>query len=289
MDHKQLGETGIWLPEIGLGTQYYSGGVEPLREGIALGACLIDTAESYGTEEIVGEAIKGRRSQVFLATKVCPRHFRRLDLRNAVDGSLHRLRTEYIDLYQLHGPNYTVPLEETMAAMEDLVDLGKIRFVGVSRFSTAELQKAQAAMHKYKIVSNQVRYSLVDRTIESSLLDYCQQNHVTVIAFSPLGQGVPHLIEKDPDGMLGNVSAMTGKTHAQVALNWCTAKDCVLAIPKANSREHVGENCSASGWRLSSHQTKLLDNAIAYRRRGRGELMMRRLARHALQRFGHHV
>ena len=117
MNYKFLGDTTVRLPEIGLGTFNYQGGVEPLRAAIASGADLIDTAESYGTEEIVGEAIRGNRDRVFLAGKVSPAHFRRRDLVLAAERSLRRLRTDYIDLYQLHRPNYTVPIQETMAAM----------------------------------------------------------------------------------------------------------------------------------------------------------------------------
>src|SRR5207247_6345529 len=160
---KVLGNTNICLPEVGLGTWNYKGGAEPLRRGIALGACLIDTAESYGTEEIVGEAVKDLRDRVFIATKALPRHFRHTDLLMAADRSLKRLRTDHIDLYQLHWPNYAVPIEETMAAMEALVERGKVRFIGVSNFSVTDLKKAQAALSKYKIASNQVRYNLIDR------------------------------------------------------------------------------------------------------------------------------
>src|ERR1017187_10284944 len=134
MFRKELNQTGIRLPEIALGTWQYQGGVEPLRAGIALGANFIDTAEAYGTEEVVGQAIKGIREKVFLATKVSPRHFRRPDVIRAAEQSLRRLNTDYIDLYQLHWPNYSVPIGETMAAMEELVETGKIRFIGLSNF-----------------------------------------------------------------------------------------------------------------------------------------------------------
>src|SRR5947209_12906157 len=107
MNRKRLGETDVTLPEIGLGTFGYTGGVEPLRAGIALGACFIDTAEAYGTEEVVGRAIKGMRDRAFVATKVLPRHFRRPEVIRSAEASLKRLNTDYIDLYQLHYPNYT--------------------------------------------------------------------------------------------------------------------------------------------------------------------------------------
>jgi diketogulonate reductase-like aldo/keto reductase len=159
---KELAKTGVALPEVALGTWQYHGGVEPLRVGIDLGANFIDTAESYGTEELVGQAIKGIRDKVFLATKVSPRNFRRPDVIRAAEQSLRRLNTDHIDLYQLHWPNYTVSIAETMAAMEELVETGKVRFIGVSNFSAREIAKAQATLLKNWIVSNKVRYNTMD-------------------------------------------------------------------------------------------------------------------------------
>src|SRR5213596_1070688 len=288
MNYKCLADTTVRLPEIGLGTFNYKGGIEPLRAGISLGACLIDTAEAYGTEEVVGQAIKGVRDRVFLSTKVSPIHFRRSDVLEAADRSLQRLRTDRIDLYQLHRPNYTVPIQETMAAMEELVEQGKIRFIGVSNFSVAELKKGQAALSKYKIVSNQVRYSLVERSIEPELLRYCQENRITVIAYSPLAKGLPHIKLRDPENILARVAVMTGKTEAQVALNWCITKNAVIAIPKATSIDHVVEDYAASDWRLSPDQIRLLEG-IGFRRRGRLEDALRRLARRVLQRIGYQL
>jgi diketogulonate reductase-like aldo/keto reductase len=289
MNQKELGNTGVLLPEIGLGTWRYRGGVEPIEKAIVLGAALIDTAESYGTEEIVGEAVKHLRGRVFIATKVSPKHFRRSELMIAVDKSLERLRTDYIDLYQLHWPNCTVPIEETMGAMEDLVDRGKIRFIGVSNFSVAELRKAHAALSKYRVVSNQVRYSLVDRSAEVDLLRYCGENQITVIAHSPLAHGINHVKEKDSRAILGKVAALADKTEAQVTLNWCISRENVIAIPKASSVDHVVQNCDASGWRLSPEQNKLLEEGVKFLRRGRAEARLRRAARAVLQRLGYRL
>ncbi|MGQ9655824.1 MAG: aldo/keto reductase, partial [Thermodesulfobacteriota bacterium] len=130
MEQKQLGQTGVMLPEIGLGTWMYRGETEPIRRAVELGATHIDTAESYGTEDAVGEAIEGIRDRVFVATKVSPSHFRHDDLVRAAENSLRRLRTDHIDLYQLHWPSAEVPIAETMGAMEELVDAGKVRFIG---------------------------------------------------------------------------------------------------------------------------------------------------------------
>ena len=289
MESKTLGTTDLPLPEIGLGTWKYSGGTEPLRAGVEHGARFIDTAESYGSEEIVGRAVREFRHRVFLATKVSPRNFRARDLIAAVERSLERLQTDYIDLYQLHWPNYTVPIEETMRAMEQLVDAGKIRFIGVSNFSIRELKRAQSALTKHKIVSNQLRYSLVERTIEGSMLRYCRQVGITVIAFSPLGERFSKLLANDPDGILELVAKRTGKTAAQVALNWVIAKENIVAIPKASTVEHAIEDCAASGWRLGQEDCRLLEKTISFKRRGYLEAIVRRNTKHAFQLFGRHM
>jgi len=283
MLHKRLGAAELTIPEIGLGTWQYRGSVQALRKGIELGARFIDTAEAYGTESFVGEVIRDIRNQVFLATKVSPWNFRPKDLFQAADRSLQALKTDYIDLYQLHWPNSTIPIEETMGAMEELMNQGKIRFIGVSNFSLGELQRAQAASHRSRIVSNQVRYNLVDRSAEVGLLEYCQQNKVTLIAYSPLARGMHAMRKNDPAGVLRTVAAETGRTQAQVALNWCIARGSVVAIPKADSVEHIEENCCASDWRLAQEQIALLNKKIRYRQR---EAVLRRVARNTLQRLG---
>lgn len=267
MELKPLGNTNVMVPEIGLGAWKYRGGVEPLRHGIALGASLIDTAEIYGTEEVVGRAIQGQREQVFLATKVSGSHLRHDDVLRAAEASLRRLHIDVIDLYQIHWPNQSVPIKETMRAMESLVDSGHIRYIGVSNFSASEMRQAQAAMNQYAIVSNQVLYSLNRREIERELLPYCQEYQITVIAYTPLDDGrlAVHSRFRRSQGMqvLEQVATETHKTLAQVALNWCTSRPNVIAIPKSNSQERIAENCGASGWRLSPEQVERLDAAFA--------------------------
>ena len=261
MEHKELANTGVELPEIGLGTAGYRGGVAPLQRGISLGAFLIDTAEAYDTEDAVGEAIRDIRDEVFVATKVSPPHFRHDDVLKAADNSLKRLGTTHIDLYQLHVPSSDIPIEETMGAMDRLVEAGKIRFIGVSNFSVAQLKQAQAASTN-KIVSNQVRYSLVDRSIEAELLPYCQENDVTILAYSPLAVGMGKLNARLNKGVLEQVAQETGKTEAQVALNWCVSHENVITIPKSDSVERTEENCRASGWKLSTEQLIVLEQAL---------------------------
>lgn len=205
MKFKELGRTGVRLPTIGLGTWRYQGGVEALRAGVNMGARFIDTAESYGTEDIVRQAIQGIRKEVFLATKVSPRNFRRAAVLRSADGSLKRLKTDYIDLYQLHWPNHTVPVDETMSAMEELVDRGKVRFIGVSNFTVRELKGAQKAMTRHTIASKQVRYNLIDRTAEFELLSYCQKHDITVIAHSPLANSFESIQARDPGRVIERI------------------------------------------------------------------------------------
>ena len=266
MELKELGATGVQLPEIGLGTWQYRGGFEPLRRGISLGAFLIDTAEMYGTEDVVGEAVKGKRQEVFIATKVSGNHLRYDQVLRAAEDSLKKLGTDYIDLYQIHWPDPSVPIRETMRAMEALVDTGKVKFIGVSNFYVKNLKEAQACMTKYQIVSNQVKYSLLNRGIEEDTLAYCQENNITVIAYSPLDKGgltlKPVLRNRAALNVLQKVALETGKTVAQVALNWCISKPNVIAIPKSDKVERVVENCQASGWRLSPRQVETLDRAF---------------------------
>src|SRR5437879_1989661 len=283
---RELGNSGIRLPEIGFGTWNYRGGVEPLRAAIECGACFIDTAEAYGTEEVVGQAIKGQRDRVFLATKVLPRNFKQLDLVAAAERSLRRLGTDHIDLYQLHWPNLTIPVEEPMRGMEKLVDEGKVRLIGVSNFSVRDLINAQAALAKQRIVANQVRYSLVERTIEGGLLQYCQKNGITVIAYSPLATSLANIGAVDPKGVLRKVAEASSKSTAQVALNWCISKENVIAIPKASTVAHVQEDIGASGWKLQPELARLLEERMRYRRRGALETGARRAVRWGMQMIG---
>jgi diketogulonate reductase-like aldo/keto reductase len=283
MNTRELGKTGVRLPIIGLGTWRYRGGVEPLRVGLALGARFIDTAESYGTEDVVGQAIHGSRKDIFLATKVSPRHFRYANVLRSADDSLKRLRTDYIDLYQLHWPNHTIAIEETMGAMEQLVNQGKIRFIGVSNFMLADLRNAQRAMTKHRIVANQVRYNLIDRTIELGLLRYCNAQDITVIAHSPLACDLPSIRARDSEDVLGKLAQANSRTVAQIALNWCLSKQGVVAIPKANSAEHVRENGSAGDFHLSPQELQLLDTRVRFEQRSPTEIMLRRFARLLLQ------
>ena len=264
MDAKPLGKSGVTLSEVGFGTWQFSGDAAVIQRAIDLGAFLIDTAESYNTEERVGRAIAGRRDEVFLATKVSPHHFRRADVLTACDRSLAALDVETIDLYQLHAPSDSVPIEETMGAMADLVAAGKVRHIGVSNFSVAEMQAAEAALGADRIVENQIKYSLFDHEFADTVIPYCEERGITVLAYSSLEQGAferemrrnARLAET-----MANVCAETGKTAAQTLLNWTLRSPVVITIPKTNTLARVDENCGASGWRLTDAQWRALTDA----------------------------
>lgn len=261
MEFKELSNTGVKIPVIGMGTWGIGGGLSPdyssdeysikaLRKGIELGMTLIDTAEMYGkghSEEIVGEAIKiFPRENLFIVTKVLPENLRYNDLINAAYRSLKRLDTEYIDLYLIHAPNPKIPIKESMQAMEKLFNEGIVKFIGVSNFDVAQIEQARAYLSKTDIVVNQVEYSLIERRIEKDILPYCQKNKIIVMAYCPLARGI---LPKNQ--FLKEIGLKYGKTAAQVALNWLIGKDSVVAIPKAIKIEHLKENAESTGWRLS--------------------------------------
>ena len=272
MELKRLGASSVMVPEIGLGTWRYTGGPEPLRRGIELGANFIDTAEMYRTEDQVGEAIAGMRERVFVATKVLGSNLRYDAVLRAADKSLRLLGVDKIDLYQIHWPNPRVPIAETMRAMEQLVADGLVDYIGVSNFSVEDMREAQAAMQNNPIVSNQILYNLRRRRAERDVIPYCRQHDIAVIAYSPLhegalvGNGGGRLrralgLSRDQQA-LAEIADETGKTAAQVALNWVADQDGMIAIPKSNSVARTEENCAASGWHLTAEQRQRLDRAF---------------------------
>ncbi|ACS33235.1 aldo/keto reductase [Thermococcus gammatolerans] len=225
--------------------------VEVLRYGLELGINLIDTAEFYGaghSEELVGRAIEGfDRDELFIISKVWPTNFGYERAKRAVRASAKRLGT-YIDLYLLHWPGTEWrKIEETLHALEELVDEGLIRYIGVSNFDLELLKRSQEAMRKYEIVANEVKYSLRDRWPETSgLLDYMKKEKIALIAYTPLEKGS---LARNP--CLAEIGRKYGKSAAQVALNYLIWEENVIAIPKAGRKEHVEENAGAMGWRLS--------------------------------------
>ena len=239
--------------------------IEALKLGLDLGMTLVDTAEMYGaghSEEIVSKALEDWRKPVFVASKVSPSHFAHEDLLRSARKSLERLRVKKMDLYQLHWPNPRIPIAETMRAMEKLVRDGMLRYIGVSNFSVNQMKEAQAALSREEIVSNQVEYSLVDRAIEKEVLPYCQREKVTLIAYSPLGQGRIARGRGGPFKILDEIAERVGKSRSQVALNWLLQHESVVVIPKASDKKHVIENAAASGWKLGVKEFQDIDKAF---------------------------
>ena len=265
MELKRLGRSNEKIPAIGLGTWELTSpdAVAILKYGFDKGIRYVDTAEFYGTESQVGEAIKGR-GDIFVATKVTPTHFRHGDVLKACDASLKKLKVKSIDLYQLHLPNPAIPIKETMGAMELLVKQGKIRHIGVSNFSVDEMKAAQEALKGSDIVSNQVEYSMLVRDIEHDILDYCSREKITVIAYSPLAHG--RIYDKKYSGLLNLLSKVGekyGKSPTQVAINWLIRKDSVVAIPKASTKEHVDELIGSSDFTLKKADADLIDRSLS--------------------------
>ncbi len=264
MDQKELGKTGEKIPAMGMGSWELSKGaaesVAALKHGLDLGIRFIDTAEMYGTEGVVGEAIRDEK-EVFIATKVWPDHFGHDEVIKACNDSLKRLGIKTIDLYQLHWPNYNISIKETMSAMEELQKQGKIRHIGVSNFSIQEFETAQSVLKNSEIVSNQIEYSPIVREFENEFVDYARKNRVTVIAYSPLGHGALFKAEnREFMNLLNEIGGKYGKSAVQVALRWVISKDRVVAIPKANRIEHVDENFGALEFKLDKEDIGKIDD-----------------------------
>jgi diketogulonate reductase-like aldo/keto reductase len=272
--YKSFGNTDTHVSEIGMGTYYdpiwillsrlglrrgKQEKIEAIRTGIEGGMNLIDTAEIYGSEPLVAEAMKGyQRDSLFIATKVWPTHLSYDDVIKSCMRSLERLSTSYIDLYQVHWPNPRIPIKETMRAMEKLVSDGKIRYIGVSNFSLTQLREAEEALSKQRISSVQNNYSLVNRSIESDLLPYCDKNNIAILAYYPLGHG-----KLARDKRLETFCKKYRKTNSQIALRWLAQKRNVFPIPRASRINHVNENLGASDWELSPEDYENLSNMFS--------------------------
>jgi diketogulonate reductase-like aldo/keto reductase len=273
MEYRTFGKTGVKVSAVGMGTYYgvlnrvlskAAAGrrvdgdkVMALRKGIELGINLIDTAEAYGTEEIVAEAVGDlRRDEVFIATKVWPSHLHYDDVIKSADVSISKLGSRYIDLYQIHWPNSSIPIRETMRAMEKLVEDGKVKQIGVSNFSVSQMKEAQEALSKHELASNQVEYSLLARDAEAELLPFCKSNGMAVLAYRPMAHGALAAPSGSLEPVIKEISRRhDGRTSAQIALNWILCRsDDIFPIPRASSVGHVIENAGAVGWKLDQHE-----------------------------------
>ncbi len=260
------------LPEVGLGTWRIGGSFTPdhsnedaevdaIRKAIEMGYSFIDTAEMYGAgnaEKLVGRASAGK--DVFIATKVSQSNLRYDDVMKAADRSLKRLGVHKIGLYQVHWPNDSVPLRETMRAMEKLVEDGRVEYIGVSNFDAQLLDDARSYLSREDVVTDQVSYSLADRAPEYELMDYARKNSIGIIAYEPLSRR--KVLTGQTGQKLLQIAGRTGRTAAQVALNWLICKGAV-PIPKSTDMAHLRENIGAANWRLAEEDVRLLDSSTA--------------------------
>ena len=281
------------VSKIGLGlwqaSNAWNGDDNEIIKGVGrakeIGITLVDTAEGYGSghsESVLGKALNEYgRLDYFVATKVSGAHLRYKELQRACDQSRKRLGVEKLDLYQIHWPDpwEQIPFKETFKAMSKLYEDGKIRSIGVSNFAVRDLEEAQSILGDVKIVSNQVRYNLLQRNIEEEVMPYCRKNHINIIAWSPLAQGVLsgkyHSAEapkgdvregnelfnrknldatKSVIGKLSEISKKYSMTPSQVALNWLSSQDGVIPIPGAKNVKQVEENAASLRIKLTERE-----------------------------------
>lgn len=268
MKYRTFGPTGHSVSVIGMGTWGMTGNradaVAALRRGMDLGVNHIDTAEMYGDAElIVGEAIKGRREDVFLVSKVLPQNASRVGTRTACERSLTRLGTDRLDCYLLHWRG-SVPLEQTIGAFINLQREGKIRAWGVSNFDTDDLEEtyALATTPGETVACNQVLYHLQERAIEHAVIPSCERHGLAVVDYSPFGSG-DFPAPDTPGGLvLADIAKAHGATPHQVALAFLIRHPSVFAIPKTVSTKRAAENAAACDLVLSAEDIAAIDRAF---------------------------
>jgi diketogulonate reductase-like aldo/keto reductase len=272
MKQRPFGATGVEQPVVGQGTWNMpeSGAglkeaLRAIRRGIELGMVHLDTAEMYGAgrvEELLGEAIRGiPRERLFITTKVLPSNASYRGTLAACEASLRRLDCEYLDLYLLHWPGEH-PLNETMRALDTLVEQGTTRFVGVSNFEADEMMKAASHLRKARLACNQVLYHLCERGIEHEILPVARQNGIAVVAYTPFGRGSFLRTAPSRRAVLERVARKHGATIRQVALAFLTHEVPLFAIPKAAKVAHVEENARAGDLDLDSEDIAAIDRAF---------------------------
>ena len=258
--------TGAVVPALGQGSARLAKGRHPqaeeeeaLRTGLALGMTLIDTAESYGngrSEELIGRAIASQRDRAFLVSKVETNHVAGDGIVRACEGSLARLGADHLDLYLLHWPVPNTEFPRVVAGFESLRAAGKIRSWGVSNFSVRQMEDLFRIPQGDRCATNQIPYSIGDRSIERDLLSWCEQHGMPIMAYSPLGGPGASLL-RDP--ALARIGAAHGCSAAAVALAWTIRNGNVIAIPESGSVAHVKENAVALSLTLTPQELQTLD------------------------------
>ena len=269
----RFGPVKASVPPVGQGTWQLESEdrrevVRALRRGLDLGLTHVDTAEMYGNgavEEMIGEAIEGRRDEVFLVSKVLPSNASRRGTAAACQRSLRRLRTDRLDCYLLHWPSSEHPLEDTLAAFEDLQRGGAIRSYGVSNFDEELLERAVAIAGPGKIACNQVLYHLEERHVDAALIPLCERLEIAFVGYSPFGSGSFPSPQSRGGKALAEVARAHGATPRQVALAFLTRRPSLFTIPRSSKVSHTEENAGAL--KLSEHDLARIDDAFPVRRR----------------------
>jgi len=269
MQKRVFGWTQAPVSAIGQGTWQLeradrSAAISTLRRGLDSGMNHIDTAEMYGSgavEELIGEAIAGRRKEAFLCSKVLPGNASSEGTIQACERSLRRLKVERLDLYLLHWPS-SHPLEHTLRAFEQLERDGKIRFFGVSNFDIQNLEHAVSIVGERRIACNQVLYHLEERAIEHQIIPWCKRKKIAVVGYSPFGSGRFPSLTSAGGKVLAEIAKKHGATPRQVALRFLIRDPDVFTIPMTSNPQHAAENAAAADLVLSADEVKQIDAAF---------------------------
>jgi len=271
MKMKLLGKTNLEISTIGMGNAHHPYNDACILEKRALmiefASCLginfIDTAEQYGnglSEKIIGLVPSNIKKDFCICTKVSPNHLQPEDLKQAVEDSLCRMKVDHIDLYYIHWPNPNIPIEQTMQVMDQLVNEGKIKHIGLSNYSLKGLKEAMAATSK-GISAIELEYSLTDRSIEKDMLPFCQENDITFVAYSPLDQG-DSVRKTNTTKLLDCLVKKYQKTPAQIILNWLATHPNVVTIPKTGDPKHLVDNSKSTNFTLEEEDIKFINDSF---------------------------
>ena len=303
MKFTRLGKTKKEISQIGLGTWQFGtkgwgfgtdfdkkGAISIVHKALDLGINLIDTAEAYGggkSEMIIGEALEGyEREKIVIVSKFLPATIRPSAVKRSLVKSLKRLKTDYLDIYLIHWPNPLLPLGRTLRYMEEMVDEGVIRHIGISNFGLNRFQKAQSKMKSHRIEVSQMNYSMAKSKVRRKFLPYAQENEITIMAYSPLAQGFltgKYNPKNFPKGirrtnsifrkknferagplfkLLDSISEEHKVMKSQIALNWLIQDKAVVAIPGAKNLQQLESNVQAGDFHLTSENLSQLSNVI---------------------------
>lgn len=266
---KELNFKGVSLPAIGIGTwhmgdqpQMYAQEKATILYGLQHGATVIDTAEMYGegnAEKLVGDVLQDfDRSKVFLISKFYPQNATKIKMKQALDRSLKRLKTDYLDLYLLHWRG-SVPLAETVAGLVELQKAGKIRHWGVSNFDTDDLKELYALPNGAQVIANEDLYNLANRGIEYELLPWQWQQKLPLIAYSPVDQGDSRGQNLTQNEIIQDIAQAHQVTPMQLLLAWTIQANDVMAIPQTSNLEHMKQNIAAGEIKLSKAEMQQID------------------------------